>query len=201
MFQQSLVPAYAQAYAQAQQPIYGTNQIAANMNQQNAAFNNADTSATQALARRGALNSGADTSTTDALATARAGNIASFNSQIPLLNTENTQQQTNNLLGLSSQFLNTVPKDTSTSSSSAGGASSTGTADTTGQQQSTTTQNPSLLSSIGGVAGLLSGIPGLSNLLSGMFGSGVGSGEAPQGNNTPGFGMGPYNGGDFGGET
>ena len=133
---------------------------------------------TRCEARRGVLNSGADVSTQDALATARAGNIASFNSQIPLLNTENTQQQTNNLLGLSSQFLNTVPKDTAATGTSTG--QSSGQSNQfglgSGTSNGTTNSSPSILSDVGGIAGLLSGIPGLSNMLSGMFGAGGGGG-------------------------
>jgi hypothetical protein len=181
MFQQSLVPAFGQAYANAQKDVYGVPQIAQNEQNANQTFNTGMDSATQALARRGALNSGAATSIASSLGAARAGNIANFNAEVPLLNQQNRQNATDQLLGLSSQFLNTVPKGMVTSGTSSGQSSGASNAFGVGSgtSNSTTNSNPSILSDVGGIAGLLSGIPGLSNMLKGMFGHGGPSYSSP----------------------
>jgi hypothetical protein len=176
VFSQSLIPAFGKAYQDAQAPVYGTSQIAQNEQNANQTFNTGLDSATQALARRGALDSGATTSVASSLGAARAGNIANFDASVPLLNQQARTAATDQLLGLSSQFLNTAPKTSTTAGSNSGTGQQTGVASdtSTGQQNTNVSSNPSILSDIGGIAGLLSGIPGLSGMLNGIFGGGGG---------------------------
>jgi hypothetical protein len=99
-FQSSLVPALSQMYAKAQQPIYGAQQIAAVANNGDAATDAASSALSSNLARRGILNSGASAAGQTQLQANNVANTTNFENQIPLLNTQNEEAQTNNVLGL-----------------------------------------------------------------------------------------------------
>lgn len=109
MFREQLLPAISAQYADAQKPVYGDADIARNSESANQTFNTGMDSATQALARRGALSSGAATSVASNLGAARAGNIANFNSSIPFLNEQAKFGKTQGLLGLAANFLGQSP--------------------------------------------------------------------------------------------
>jgi hypothetical protein len=99
-FQQSLVPALSNLYAQAQTPVYGNTQIAQVANQGDAATNAASNALSANLARRGALNSGANAAGQTALQAANVANTVGFENQIPLLNEQTEMNNTSNVLGL-----------------------------------------------------------------------------------------------------
>ena len=156
MFRQSILPAIAKQYQDAQQPVYGDAQRAEVMNQANDAGNAASTAVANNAARRGTLNAGSTDAANTAIQQGVTGKIIDFQNQIPFLNQQAQFGKTQDLLGLATNFLGRAPigytntNNQNTSSSSSGTESKTGT--------ETDTKTPSIMSDIGGIAGMLASI-------------------------------------------
>jgi hypothetical protein len=131
-FQSSLVPALSSMYGEAQQPVYGAQQIAQVANNGDAATDAASNSLSANLARRGVLNSGAQAAGQTALQSANTANTVNFENQVPLLNYQNEMQQTGNVLGLAEGLTGKALSSNTTSGTGSGVQtnSSSGTQDT-----------------------------------------------------------------------
>jgi hypothetical protein len=143
-FRESILPAIAQQFANAQQPVYGPAQEAQFVNNANNIYGQAMQGAQNNAARRGAFNSGAMDAAQTNLDQSRAGQIANFYSQIPLLNQQNSFNQTQNLLGLATQFLGQSPIGSTTigNNSSTFGQNASSTNNTSSNSKSSS--NPEL---------------------------------------------------------
>lgn len=156
MFRQSILPAIAKQYQDAQQPVYGDAQTADVINKANNNYAGASQSIANNAARRGTLNSGSTDAANTALDQSRAAGITQFTNQIPFLNQQAQFGKTQDLLGLATNFLGRSPLGQTTTSSGSGTSQSQGSSTQQGSQTNTST--PSLWSDIGGVAGVLAGI-------------------------------------------
>lgn len=156
MFRQSILPAIAQQYQTAQQPVYGDAQRAQVIQQANQAGDAAQTAVANNAARRGTLNAGSTDAANTAIQQGVTGKIVDFQNQIPFLNQQAQWGKTQDLLGLATNFLGRAPIGQTTTSNGNTSSSSTGTQSQNGQ--STGSQTPSLMSDIGGIAGMLAGI-------------------------------------------
>ena len=119
-FQSSLVPALSGMFANAQKPMYGDAQVAGVANQADAATKAGSDALTSRLARTGSLNSGAAASGQTSLAQTNLGNVTNFESQVPFLNAQNTQNQTNNVMGLAEGLTGKALSSNTTTGTSTG---------------------------------------------------------------------------------
>lgn len=162
MFRQSVLPAIASQYADAQKDVYGDAQKAGAVNDANNIYNAQEQNLANSAARRGVLNSGAYSSGANALAQGRASGITSFFNQIPFLNSQAKFGRTQDLLGLATNFLGKSPLGQTTTSNQSSNQNATGNTSSTGNTTGTTSAtgktdqwgNPSLFSSIGQVASI-----------------------------------------------
>ncbi len=180
-FRNSLYPQISQYLSQAQQPVYGQAQYGQQLNNLNGLANSSINQLSNTFASRmGGLNAGAYAGGVGNILNNRAGQLANYNAQVPLLNRQAQMQQT--IGGL--QLANSV----------AGPAlrGSQGTSD------STTSTTPSIFSDVMQGVGAISGVGGF---LQPFLGGGVqnpsgGFGQLPQGEgygpNNGGGGYGPY---------
>ena len=123
----------------ANQPLYGDTQLAGIIGQQNDLSKAATESLRSSLARSGRLGSGAADQGVSDIETARFGNIANFQTQLPLLNEEVRQRR---LAGGASMALPYVGLgyNTGTTSTGATSGSQTGTSESQANTTGKTTQ-------------------------------------------------------------
>lgn len=152
-FRNSLYPQINQYLAQAQQPVYGNAQYAQQLNNLNGLANSSINQLSSTLAGRGgSLNSGAFGAGVTNILGQRAGQLANYNMQVPMLNRQAQQQATMGGLGLATNFAGRAPVNSTT----------------------TTSQQPGIGQMLGEAAGGFlggGGVPGWQQLL-GMGGGG-----------------------------
>jgi hypothetical protein len=120
MFRESILPAIAQQYSDAQKPVYGDAQTAQIANQANQAGQAAETAVANNAARRGTLNSGSTDAANTAIQQGVTGQITNFQNQIPFLNQQAKFGNTQNLLGLATSFLGQSPIGSTTTNATQG---------------------------------------------------------------------------------
>lgn len=141
-FRQSILPAIAQQYSEAQKPVYGDAQTSQYTQQANDVYNKAMQGVNDSAARRGTLNSGSTDAAATSLAQGRAGNISNYFAQIPFLNQQAQWGKTQDLLGLATNFLGRSPLGQTTTSDQSG--QSQFQQNQTGTSTSKSSSNPSL---------------------------------------------------------
>lgn len=119
-FRQTILPALAQQFQQAQQPVYGDAQVAKVAQTNNDAANAAQTSVSNNAARRGTLNSGATDAASTAIQQASTGKTADFMNSLPFLNQQAQWGKTQDLLGLATNFLGRSPLGQTSTSNNQG---------------------------------------------------------------------------------
>lgn len=157
-FRNTLFPAFGQALADAQAPLFSENAQAAFLGRLNDTSNKAIDAITSNLARRGALNSGALGSAFTDVELSRNRDITDFLTQLPILERETRFNQTLPLLNLGLQFAGRGPVETT--------QRSTGSS-TTDQEGNVSVQGPGFLRALAGEGSDL-----LSLILSGRLSGG-----------------------------
>jgi len=158
-FRESILPAIAAQYSEAQKPAYGAPEIAQAIQTGNKATTAAEQGNIARAARTGTLQAGNTAATNASLDAANTANITNFMNQIPFLNQQTAFDRTNSLLGLAAGFLGQSPIGQTTTSQQTGSNVGTNTAmsTSTGTGFGKTTGNPSIMSDIGSIAGIASG--------------------------------------------
>lgn len=144
-FRESILPAISKQYEDSQKDVYGDAQVAKVANDANAAGQAAQTAVANNAARRGALNSGATDAANTAIQQGVTGKVIDFENQLPFLNQQAKMQNTNNLLGLATNFLGRAPLGSTTATS--------GTTDMSQTSQQNQTQSGSQSGRSGGLFG------------------------------------------------
>lgn len=117
-FRQSLIPQFQHQLAQANQPVYGQAQQSQYLNSLNGLASSSIKQLGSSLASKGgSLNSGAYGQGITSILQGRAGKLADYNSQVPMLNRQAQQQGVNSLLGLGMNFAGHAPVGNTTTSS------------------------------------------------------------------------------------
>ena len=113
-FQQGLIPQFQNAMFKAQQPVYGPGQEASYIQGQQRNTQQAGNTMLSQLARSGALNSGRAEQGLTGLQNNLQSNIANFQSQVPFLNKQMENQQTNEVMGQMANWAGRPPSSTTT---------------------------------------------------------------------------------------
>jgi hypothetical protein len=174
MFRQSVIGGLSDATSRAREPIYGDREKASFLNDLNDLAGGATSALRGQLAGRGALDSGQLEQGAGQIQNQRLSEAVKYFSQIPALNRQYSDQNEQNLLGLSANLAGRAPISTIQSGTSQ--QSSTGQQDFNSTRQGTSETDglqemfgPSfgkgLLNNLGGLGGALFG-----NALAGGFG-------------------------------
>lgn len=179
-YQESLIPQFHNALAQAQQPIFGDAQKATYLGGLNDLANASTSHLASTLASRGQLDSGALASGQADIENNRVNQYGTFLGQLPFEEAQMHNQNVNQLLGLNTAFASSAPVGQTTSQS--GNTTLAGTNSTTGQTLGNI-NNGGFLSNLMGNVGNLFAAGGL----------GIGGGVNNGGIATPNGGFGSEN--------
>lgn len=138
----------------AQQPVYGNAQAAKFMADLNELTGAATNKLKSTLAGSGGLNNGRFAGGVAGLEANRIKELSGFLSQLPLLNEQARQKQTNSLMGLGAQWLGLGPVDETVSGNTRSNSNATMTENRTTTGNTVSSGNDGR----GGVGGLLSGL-------------------------------------------
>ena len=151
LFQQNLQPQYQNLINQAQQPVYGQAQEAGQLNNLNSLANNSMNQLSNTFASKGILNSGATANALSGVEQGKDSSMANYLAQIPQLNQQAEQTNTQNALNSASGWIGKPAVGATTT------GNSSGTQDSNNLQTQQTPFLSSLLSSLMGIGGYAAG--------------------------------------------
>ena len=165
-FQNQLGRQIGGALQTAQQPLYGSAQVAQVLNNLNNLGNASIANLRSNLARTGGLQGGQLGQGITDIDIAKMGQASGFASQLPLMNRQAMLQSMTQLGGLGNQFLSVAPKTQTTAGTQTGMQQQTGTS----QQTTSLPWYSGLQGALGPIAsigGALTGMPFMQNLMGG----------------------------------